>query len=198
MSSEGDFRRIGPGGVVLVVGPSGAGKDALITGARTKLAHDPTFVFPRRIITRPAHPAEAHISMGQVDFSNAARRGAFALSWLAHGIGYGIPAAINDDVRAGRFVVANVSRTIIADAGRRYMCAPVVLVDCSTEIRAERLAKRGRERPDEILNRLRRTVDGFDRGLANFVIDNGGSPDIGIEHLVAALRTIAHAAQLTN
>lgn len=48
------------GGVlVLVVGPSGAGKDALLAGSRRELAGDPRFVFCRRVITRPRGVGES-------------------------------------------------------------------------------------------------------------------------------------------
>jgi phosphonate metabolism protein PhnN/1,5-bisphosphokinase (PRPP-forming) len=129
-------------------------------------------------------------------FMETAQGGGFALSWQAHGVRYGIPAGIDEDVRAGRLVVANVSRAIVADAKRRYAFAPVLIVDCPVEIRAERLALRGRERAEEILTRLQRTVDGFDRSVADFIIDNSGTLEAGVSGLVAALNTIAASVSL--
>ena len=40
------------GALVLVVGPSGAGKDALIAAAREALEANTRFTFPRRVVTR--------------------------------------------------------------------------------------------------------------------------------------------------
>ena len=48
ISQDAAMARIGPGLVVLVVGPSGAGKDALIDGAREALDGHSNYIFPTR------------------------------------------------------------------------------------------------------------------------------------------------------
>ena len=106
--------RIGLGRLVLVVGPSGAGKDTLIAGARAACASDHFIVFPRGVITRPSTATEDHDTMSVEAFRQAAALGRFALWWEAHGLFYGIPTSIDDDIRARRTIVCNVSRTITA------------------------------------------------------------------------------------
>ena len=97
--------RVGPGRLILVVGASGVGKDTLIVGARAACAAEPSVVFPRRVVTRAATAAEDHDSISEEAFRRAAAAGDFALWWEAHGLCYGIPSTITDDIRAGRRVV---------------------------------------------------------------------------------------------
>ena len=66
--------------LVAVVGPSGAGKDTLMDGARVRLAGDPRFLFVQRSITRPASAGgEDHLPLTREDFATARDAGAFAL-----------------------------------------------------------------------------------------------------------------------
>lgn len=185
--------RIGPGALVMVVGPSGAGKDALIAGARAAFEGDDLFIFVDRHISRPAHPSEAHICVSDMAFADATARRKYALTWAAHGINYGIPISINDHIRAGRTVVFNASRAIVAEAQRCYAQARVVLIDCPAEIRAARMVLRGREEASELRQRLTRTVEGFDESWAAVRVDNSGALQIGIERFIAALRNIGAA-----
>jgi ribose 1,5-bisphosphokinase len=180
-----------PGRLVLVVGPSGAGKDALIAGARTALSGDPRFAFIRRIITRDADTGtEDHDSMAPHTFDDAEAAGAFALSWRAHGLGYALPAGLADDIAAGRIAVANGSRHAVAQASRRFDCA-VVLVTAAPALRAGRLALRGREGEAEILARLNREDAPPPDGVAALTVENEGTLEAGVAAFVTALRGLA-------
>src|SRR5690242_10907907 len=118
----------GPGKLVLVIGPSGAGKDTLLNLARAACADDPTIVFARRVVTREASSAEDNEQMSPAAFHDARARGDFAIDWEAHGHAYGLPRSIEDDIRAGRTVVANVSRTVVAPLRHSYTNVAVVLI----------------------------------------------------------------------
>ena len=102
------------GTFVAVVGPSGAGKDAVIGYARSRLGGDPRFHFVRRVITRPCDgQSEIHDTMDVAQFHAAEAAGHFALTWRAHGLLYGLPATVDALIAAGRTVVANTSRGAI-------------------------------------------------------------------------------------
>jgi ribose 1,5-bisphosphokinase len=175
---------IGPGRLVLVVGPSGAGKDTLLGLAKTACADDANIVFPRRAITREATASEDNEELSPEAFREAVERGAFAVNWEAHGHCYGLRSAIDDDVRAGRTVIANVSRTVIGALRRAYLDVMVIAITAPSEILAKRLASRGRGSDGKIEQRLGRTVD-----------DASATPDVTIVNMSSAEY---HARQLVR
>jgi ribose 1,5-bisphosphokinase len=182
---------IGPGRLVVVVGPSGAGKDALIAGASVRLAGDPTIVFPLRIVTRTASAAEHHRTVSDRDFATAAEEGAFAFWWEAHGLKYALPAGIDDDMRAGRTVVCNVSRGIVAALRRRYASVCVVLVTAPAEVLTTRLAARGRASDGDLAGRIARAAPPDAELSPDHVIENIGDLEHGTASLVAAITAAA-------
>ena len=147
---------IGPGRLVLVVGPSGAGKDTLIAGARAACRDDATVVFPRRLVTRPASNFEDNEFVSKSAFEQAAAKGAFAFWWSAHGHDYGIPLAIDFDIESGRTVVCNVSRTMVEVVRKRYAHVMTILVTAPRDVLAARLAALDRASDGRILERLRK------------------------------------------
>lgn len=175
-----------PGRVYAVVGPSGAGKDTLIAEARAA-RRDLHIV--RRAITRPAEPGgEPFESLTAGEFAQRAARGAFALSWEAHGLHYGIPVSALQAVAEGRDVVFNGSRAMLAEAWEVFPNLTVILVTAPVPVLAERLARRGRETATEIGARLARQVYAVPPGIPVRVVENGGGLDASVAAFLAALQ----------
>lgn len=135
---------LGPGRLVLVVGPSGAGKDSLIRAARDAFAGDEHYVFPRRYVTRPPSADEDSIGLTEGAFAALDEGGGFAVRWSAHGLSYGLPRAIDDDIAEGRAVICNVSRSVVDGLRARYANTLVVEVTAPAAVLAARLVARGR------------------------------------------------------
>jgi len=190
-----------PGKLVLVVGPSGAGKDSLLREAARLLGDDGRFVFPRRIITRPSHAedAEAHESLTADEFLTARDQGLFALSWAAHELFYGIPISLDYDLKSGRTAAVNVSRAIIAEASERYPNIAVINVTASPAIIAERLARRGRESEADIASRITRTTLPVPAHVESVTIINDTTLDAAAQAFTRALTHLSkepHAASV--
>jgi len=166
---------IGPGSLILVVGPSGAGKDTLLGLAKAACADDPNIVFPRRVITRAASVSEDNEEVSRDAFRQALARNEYAVHWEAHGQCYALSRKIDDDLRAGRTVIANVSRTVIATVRSAYTHVVVVSITAPTNVLAERLAMRGRNSDGKIEHRLSRTID-----------DISAAPDVTIVNVDSA------------
>jgi ribose 1,5-bisphosphokinase len=66
------------------------------------------------------------------------------MHWEAHGHRYALSRAIDDEIRAGHTVVANVSRTIIPAMRRAYADVAVISITAPPNVLAERLAMRSR------------------------------------------------------
>ncbi|MDW6025549.1 phosphonate metabolism protein/1,5-bisphosphokinase (PRPP-forming) PhnN [Mesorhizobium sp. BAC0120] len=174
---------------VAVVGPSGAGKDTLIGYAREAFAGSEAVEFVRRVITRPSDIAsEDHDSLADEEFEEARKAGAFAVSWPAHGLHYGLPVSVDRSIADGHVAVANISRGAIPLIKARYANVVIVEVTASPEILAQRLSARGRESRGEVLARLARSAE-LGTSLPGAIrIDNSGSRDEAGERFVAVLR----------
>lgn len=178
-----------PGRLVLVVGPSGVGKDSVIDGARAALAGRADIVFPRRVITRAAGlGGEEYVAVSPQAFTAMQARGDFALAWPAHDLQYGIPASIDADLAAGRQVVINVSRAVVDAARARYPGLLVVLVTASPAVLRRRLVGRGRESPAEIEERLARAAAFTLAGPDVVVLNNDGALAEAVARFVALLQ----------
>lgn len=191
--TEAAPRDVRTGRLVLVVGPSGAGKDALIGWVQAACASDPSVVFPRRVVTRQGSLHEPNETLSNDDFLAAASQGAFALHWQAHGLSYGVRRAIDDDLAAGRTVIINVSRMVVARARQTYPDVTVVLITAPPEVLLSRLASRNRDSDGRIEDRLSRAVDTA-AFTPDVTISNVGALDEHARELLAVVRGDAAGA----
>jgi ribose 1,5-bisphosphokinase len=175
---------------VMVVGPSGSGKDTLLDCARAGLADDPSFRFVRRSITRPVAVGEAHEPITVQEFERRANAGAFALHWQAHGLWYGVPAVVLEWIAEGHVVVANGSRAVLSEARSRFRALHVVSITAPRPVLAARLAARGRESSADIADRLARSGAFAPDDCPSSEINNNGTRDEGGAALVRILLSI--------
>ena len=172
--------------LILVVGPSGVGKDTLLDAARARLHDDETILFPRRCITRPAGSVgEIHIPVRAEDFASMAKQGAFLLSWRAHNLCYGIPNHVQND----KIVVVNASRSVIDDArdllGSDHV--RVISIRAGEDALRQRLVARGRESSDDIEQRLRRASAYQVDGPNVIAVENDNDLETGIGRFIDAI-----------
>ncbi len=182
---------VNTGWLVLVVGPSGAGKDSVLRGAATALSDDSRFVFPRRVVTRLADVnAEDHDSISEAAFSEAEEAGAFMLSWRAHGNSYGIPAAVEQDLAAGKIASINVSRHVLAHAVKQIPNVLIVNITADAEIRKSRILLRGREQSEDASARVQRETPAFPTDALVLQIENNGTLEFALDSFVSALKNL--------
>lgn len=182
------------GHLVLVVGPSGAGKDSVINGAREIFENNNRVVFARRVVTRKAQAsAEDHGSLNEMEFALAVADGEFAFWWRAHNNGYGIPVSIEYDLAHGQTVVFNCSRDIIAEAIERNIKTTVVEVTAPPEVLVERIVARGRENREDALARVSRNVSAYPRNATVVRINNVGALEDAVDALCAVIAPSKYA-----
>jgi phosphonate metabolism protein PhnN/1,5-bisphosphokinase (PRPP-forming) len=180
------------GGVlILIAGPSGAGKDTLIAAGRQAFARNPEFVFPLRFISRAEQAGEEHIYLSPPSFEGHRLERRLYLEWEAHGHHYGIPVSVEDDLRAGRAVVFNISRQLIPAACQKWPWTEVIVITAAPEVLRHRLRKRGRETEDQIEARLKRgNSDLLEASRPVHVFDNSGPLHTAIPQFLTLLSTL--------
>jgi thymidine phosphorylase len=174
---------------LFVVGPSGSGKDSLINGARTALESE-RFVFARRVITRPVGaPGEDHEAATEQEFSAREARGDFLITWKAHDLRYGLPRSLKDELAAGRHVIANGSRAMVAGLAERVSRFVVIEITAPPELLAQRIAGRGRETGAAIDKRVARSPAPWPASIRSIKVVNDGTLNDGISRFILALRS---------
>jgi ribose 1,5-bisphosphokinase len=174
--------------MVVVVGPSGAGKDTLMALAARHFQGRPDVHFVRRVITRNGDAGgEHHLAVSPQGFASMEQAGSFSVWWEAHGLKYGIPSEVSVSLAAGNLVIANGSRSALHRFQAVFPRLKVVNVTARAEVLATRLEARGRETHEDIMARLARgplTVRG-DYDVVD--LDNSDSLEEGERRIVEVL-----------
>ncbi|MCL6706032.1 phosphonate metabolism protein/1,5-bisphosphokinase (PRPP-forming) PhnN [Pseudomonas sp. R2.Fl] len=187
------------GTLVVVVGPSGAGKDTLIARALERFSGRDDVHVVRRVITRAEDAGgENHRGVAAGEFERMRQAGAFAVDWDAHGLSYGIPSCVHEKLALGQLVIANGSRSALPRFASAFDPMLVVNVIARPDVLAQRLEARGRENREEILRRLERSSLDV-RGPFNVVtIDNSGDLADAAERLIDTLAPLLRQPRATH
>lgn len=145
--------------LIVVVGPSGAGKDSVLRAWAALRGHGVAVHQAQRVITRPADDgAEQHEAVSRDDFAAMQDQGAFATVWLAHGLHYGVRHQAFAPLAQGDWVVLNSSRAHLPVLRRQACKLSVVEITAAPDLRAQRLAGRAREDASAVQARLLRQL----------------------------------------
>jgi ribose 1,5-bisphosphokinase len=181
----------GRGVFVAVVGPIGAGKTSIMRLAADTLANDSAVCFVRRVTTCNDNADEVHDTLSAADFLAAEAAGAFAVSWQANGLHYGIPNAVRDDIAAGRVVVTNASRDKSQEIKLLFQRSIVIHITATVDTLRTRLMARGREDAETVDMRLARSMM-LEQGVtADIRIENNGALESATKqfiHSIVALK----------
>lgn len=177
------------GALIVLVGPSGSGKDSLLDYARAHFADCPDVAFIRRAITRPKDHCEDHQALSLDEFITMEKEGQLALSWGAHELQYGVPKSFVDDLKGhpSRVAIVNGSRKKLEEFRELLPRVEIVCLSVKPEELARRLSLRGRENAKQIQSRLKRNAEieaelGADASLHH--LDNSGPLKMAGERFV--------------
>ena len=180
------------GTLIYLMGPSGSGKDSLIDAARPHLAERGCEVI-RRVITRSAEAVgEEALGVSPCEFQALKDAGAFAMSWQANGLEYGIPVQLDEWLASDRHVLVNGSRAHLKQVRERYPNVLAIVLRVDSHVLRERLIARGRETPAQISARLKRnelfleSVGGLNADHVH-VINNSAPLEKAVQHLLALI-----------
>lgn len=172
--------------IVLIVGPSGVGKDTLLKAVKKEFEDKVNFV--RRYISRMPDKNEDNFFIEASAFSILQTNNFFISSWLAHGNSYGISkTAIKKGVN-----IISISRSKIKDFETSFENVFTINITVSKEVLRMRLENRARESEEEIEKRLNRTYEKIEaRNLIEF--DNSLSKEESTVKFISLIEEIIDA-----
>lgn len=175
--------------LILLVGPSGSGKDTLLRAARKRFDASRDLAFIRRYITRPPDTNEDNYYVDSACFKLLKSNGFFVSAWQAHGNEYGVPRHALPNGSDKSKLVCSISRGAIGDFEKHHENVTVLQVTAPGEILRERLLGRGRESEKDVEKRLQRAIQPVEaKNLITF--DNSAILEQSQRDFIALLESI--------
>jgi ribose 1,5-bisphosphokinase len=169
--------------IILIVGPSGSGKDTLLKYAKEYFNEKLNFV--KRYITRESDINESNYYIDEYAFEILRHNCYFASSWNAHGNYYGIPKRF---IKSGLNIIS-VSRARIVDFENLYDEVYTINITIKKDQLEQRLLQRAREDKENIEERLSRTYENIiARNLIEF--DNSSPIEESSKKFINILKEI--------
>ncbi|PIU63142.1 hypothetical protein COS83_01140 [archaeon CG07_land_8_20_14_0_80_38_8] len=159
------------GKLFLILGNSGAGKDAIMDYAVNNCGN---LKKVKRCITRPASNTEEYTSVKKENF----RHEDYFLSWEAYGKFYGIPFEVLNGLNHGDNYIVNISREALNEALNKWRGAYVIELTTPIEVLRQRLNERSRESDEEVRKRLQRAENA--PIIRSDIQVNTSNPDVSI------------------
>ncbi|MGB3750116.1 MAG: AAA family ATPase [Arcobacteraceae bacterium] len=141
--------------IILIVGPSGVGKDTLIDYVKKELNEDDDYNFINRYITSIPDENEKNYYLEEEAFRILDDQDFFISAWYAHKNCYGIA---KNDILEGINIIS-ISREHISDFEEKYEHVTTIHVTLPKLMLLERLRLRRRESEAQIMQRVKRSYE---------------------------------------
>lgn len=150
--------------IVLIVGPSGVGKDTLLRNVKDKIQAN----FVTRYITRIPSADESNFYIDEKAYEILLNNDFFISGWEAHNNKYAIA---KNQIIEGLNIIS-ISRGSIKDFEKVFDNVITINITLPRNILYERLKIRGRENEKQIQERLNRSYESIDTlNLIEFIND---------------------------
>lgn len=145
--------------LIYTIGPSGAGKDSVLTWLGQHFPTNGEVHFARRVIDRHVQSnGEAHESLSTADFVAQRDQQAFALHWTANKHLYGVRHTELEALKCDHWVFVNGSRGYLEKALDQFPSMVILHITAPLDVLETRLVARNRESIEQIAARLSRAA----------------------------------------